>query len=651
MKTLIVAPRFVGVVGEYYDFPLGLAYVSAVLKRAGFEVATMNLNHIPAEDCAGAVRRAIDEGGADVVCCGGLSAHYRAIKDVVEAARSAARPVRVVLGGGIISSEPELMLEALDADAAVFGEGEETSLELMARLEAGGDLAGVKGVVYRGADGRAVKNAPRPYIKDLDAYPRPDYEGFEAGTYLDLQRPGDSCYLNEFDNPRLLPMILSRSCPFNCTFCYHPLGTKYRRRSLDRFFEDLDHLVATYKINMLAVLDELFSLDREGMEFFCRRMKQYGLKWIAQLRVDQVDRETLSMLKDSGLYYISYGIESASDTVLKSMRKHIKIEQISAALALTKELGIGIQGNFIMGDPAETPKTAAQTLSWWKEHPYYHINFTALIPYPGSVLYTQCLKRGLITDRLEYIEQGCPSLNMTAMDTQTYNGIFADIRKAQFENRQFCRDVVVSPGRFDTVKNLQLYRLEMTCPHCAARNAYDNYTQARLEIVKLVCRNCHQRSDLSASHLPPFRKIWAPLLDVLEGLAKSGAPVSLTPVGNEYLFQEMLLSLGFDWRRINARCALDYDKSKEGGSFMGLPVLHRSAENLRGACAGHHFIVLPCERPKLVLRDLIDNGVGFEAITYLGSKLGLSGLGRPYGPEDLRREMAAGAPAGAAGGK
>jgi hypothetical protein len=101
----------------------------------------------------------------------------------------------------------------------------------------------------------------------------------------------------------------------------------------------------------------------------------------------------------------------------------------------------------------------------------------------------------------------------------------------------------------------------------------------------------------------------------------------------------MMLSLGFDWTTLNVRHALDYDKAKEGGRFMGLPILHRSPENLRTACAGHHFIVLPCERPKLVLRDLLDNGVDLGRITYLGSKLGLAGLGRPYTAEDLLREL------------
>ena len=212
-------------------------------------------------------------------------------------------------------------------------------------------------------------------------------------------------------------------------------------------------------------------------------------------------------------------------------------------------------------------------------------------------------------------------------------------RAAQNEYKQFCRDVVVTPTRFDPVKNIPLYRLEMTCPHCEARNVYQDFHHSRLEVFKLVCRSCNQRSDISASCLPAFRETWAPLLDAVQELARKRTPISVTPVINENLFKEVLFALGFDWRQLNLRYALDFDKAKEGGAFMGLPVLHRTRETLNGTCGDHHLFLLPCERPHKIARDLHESGVDFSRVTSLAVRFGLPGLMRPYTAEELFRGL------------
>ncbi len=639
MRFLLIAPRFVERAGEMYDFPVGLAYISAVLKASGREVLTLNLNHYHENQVPGLIRQAIRDHGVDVVGTGGLSPHYHNVREVIRCVRGAGRDLPIILGGGILTSEPELMLEALGVDIGVIGEGENTMLELAQALETGSDLSAVDGIVFRGPGGKLVRTKPRKAIMDLDALPHPDYEGFEAQAYLARQRTGDNVYVNALDRPRLLPVISSRSCPFNCTFCFHPLGNKYRKRSMDSFFTEVDSLVARYDINMLAVLDELFSFHADHLEEFCARMKPYGLKWIAQLRVDHVDRKVLSMLKDAGLFYISYGLESASETVLKSMKKHISVPQIEKALAITDELAIGIQGNFIFGDPAETLETARETIDWWKAHTSYNINFTALIPYPGCEDYKLCLERGIIKDPLAFIEAGCPSLNMTALSPRDYGTIFQEATHAQFDMRRPGEVLGVERQGYDRAKKTWLYRLSVRCPHCGEATTYDGFHKRELETFKLCCRGCRRRFDLSSTIFEHIRQGFGGLISRLERLKAERTPVALTPVAGEFDFRSRLSLLGFAPEDFNIDCALDWDAAKAGSTFLGAPVLHRSPENVAGRCADHVFLILPCERPGAVLAHLTgDCGVPTERVLSLGHRDFQPGA-MPVGREEIARRL------------
>ena len=86
------------------------------------------------------------------------------------------------------------------------------------------------------------------------------------------------------------------------------------------------------------------------------------------MSVNNVDDELLRILKDSGCKVVSYGFESISDDVLKSMKKPITAEKIDNALKLTLKQGLAIQANFIFGDIAETKSTAYETLNYWKKN-------------------------------------------------------------------------------------------------------------------------------------------------------------------------------------------------------------------------------------------------------------------------------------------
>ncbi|OOM16253.1 radical SAM protein [Clostridium saccharobutylicum] len=126
----------------------------------------------------------------------------------------------------------------------------------------------------------------------------------------------------------------------------------------------------------------------------------------------------VKILKEGNCVTMGFGLESADNGILKSMRKGITIEQIEKALKLFYDSGIAIQGGFIFGDIEETLETATNTINWWKEHPQYGISLNFITTYPGTGLYKYACKNGIIKDEVQFIKDGCPTINVSKMSSE-----------------------------------------------------------------------------------------------------------------------------------------------------------------------------------------------------------------------------------------
>ena len=506
-KILIIIPRYniTNDINYNYLFPLGLSYISAVLKSTGYHVDCLNLNH-----CEGYVENIIDKSLCkqkyDYVCTGNVSLGYAITEKIINAVRAHESHPKIVLGGIIITSEPELIFKSLNPDFAVIGEGEETILELLEYLEHGGNLEEVKGVGYLDKYGNIIFTKQRETIKDLDALPMPDFEGFGFGDKLDHQHSNDYYFNNLFDLPRTYSLLGSRGCPFQCTFCYH--YNRYVARTIDGIMEELNIMVRRYKINNICIYDECFSINKERLYEYCRRIKllreqlPWDLKWTCQMTVKSVDKESLRIMKEAGCNSISYGFESYSPIVLKSMRKPITPQLIDREFRETLDVGIAIQANFIFGDIAETPETAKQTLDYWKKNCKGQVNLDFIQPYPGSELYNHCLKKGIIKDKLDFIKNNMGGFyfNMTdKMTDEEFKQLKNDISKAQSEYRESVRPISIKK------EGKNIYSIEVKCPYCKKVNMYKNcFINNKLIFeFNLVCRSCPMRFDV----MSPIQKI------------------------------------------------------------------------------------------------------------------------------------------------
>lgn len=503
MKILIIIIRYRlnnNRANYSYEIPVGLAYISSALKNKGYNVECLNLNH-----CDGniddLIRKTLSNEKYDFILMGGLSVHYPVIKTCVESVRKYSTHAQIIVGGGIVSSQPELMFKALSPDYIVIGEGEITVPALLQCLENGRNLMEVEGIGYQESRGKLVLTNARKSIEDIDSLLYPDYEGLGFNDYLDHMMPSNSYYYDLFDFPRAYPLISSRSCPFSCTFCFHPIGKKYRQRTVANIIDELTFAINHYRINIVSIYDELFANNKSRVLELCEQIKRliqkipWDVRWNCQMRVDTLDEELVETMKDAGCYLFSLGLESYSSVVLKSMKKKITPRQIDRALQITRGLNITIQGNFIFGDIAETAETACETLDYWKKNIYGGgINLNFVQPYPGTALYEHCLKKGIIKDEIDFLENRSSKLiNMTDnMTDAELNKLKVDIYEAEMRYQKYVRPLLIIKGND---KN----EIHVRCPYCNEISIYRNYIIAMSKIKSICCRECRKRFYLVSS--------------------------------------------------------------------------------------------------------------------------------------------------------
>ncbi len=488
MNYLLVMPKKLskGANTTSIIFPLGIAYVSAALKQAGYSVFTANLD-FPEGDTFSVLGKLLPENQIDVVCTGGLSLDCHKIKEVIDTARKINPKVITVVGGGIISSDPEPAMRVLGADIGVIGEGETTMCELANALENGGDFSKVPGLIFRDGHNGFLKTERRKEITDLDSIPCPDFDGFNYGQWVKFYG-GAGVLLSD------------RSCPFRCTFCFHPTGEKYRQRSIDNIFQEIDYQVRNYGVKSIGLSSELFATTRQRVLEFCDRIRAYGMNWSCCLRVPDVDAELLRSMRESGCNLICYGLESADNSILKSMRKGINVEQIKRAIDLSYEACISTEAsNFIFGDINETEQTVSNTMEfWWQYNKKTHINLSLIQTYPGTHLYEYACKNGIIADREKFLRDGCPIINVSKLSSAEFHELTSMVAELRMHPH-----VPAKSLQIDDIQEDGNCRIEYICRRCEAKNFID----ARFWFTETChCWSCGTKNEVDpftgASFLP-----------------------------------------------------------------------------------------------------------------------------------------------------
>jgi len=288
----------------------------------------------------------------------------------------------VIAGGPDPALRPQAYLDT-GASAVFLGEGEEALLEYLQRRAAGEgaeskDTKDIAGIQY--ANGPPAR--PGVFIEDLDQLPAPDFSLIDIEAYLRFGR--------ENGNVSSLPILSARGCPFKCTWCAKPIfGSNYRMRGSDSFVDEFEKTVTTFRPDQIRILDDVFTLNKKRTVAICREIirRKIKVQFECLARIDSLDRERLTLLKEAGCVRIWCGIESGSQFILDKMKKGIRVEQSREIAHMIHECGIELASYIMLGYPGETAKHVLETISLLDEIRPDKLSVSIAYPLPGTEFY------------------------------------------------------------------------------------------------------------------------------------------------------------------------------------------------------------------------------------------------------------------------
>jgi radical SAM superfamily enzyme YgiQ (UPF0313 family) len=392
MKILLVSTKLS--FGDSRWLPLGLAYISAVLKQNGFkDIYGIDTGYL--KDWKDFEER-IKKIEPDVV---GISSPINGVARTRMATKIVKKnfpDTKIIFGGPHPSVSPQEAILEPHIDAIAMGEGEYTMLEVCERIQENDSLRRVKGIWYK-ENGEIIKNEPREPIKNLDELPLPDREIFDIET----------CLKKELMWPLPLPGLFtmaSRGCYFKCSFC-HPLtdriygGKGVRYRSPDNVIKELKILKKKYKIRSTLFEDDTFTVNRKWVLEFCKKLyhEDLDLSWWAHSRVNTLNREIVKAMRKAGCKVITFGVESGSARIRNGiLNKNITKDEIREGIKLCKEEKVISQVGIMIGTPTETEEDIRETYRLLKETKPEIVWVSITTPYPGTPLYERVTKEGTL---------------------------------------------------------------------------------------------------------------------------------------------------------------------------------------------------------------------------------------------------------------
>lgn len=359
--------------------PLGLGYLSAVLRRSGYKVKVI--------DCLGKstteIRRKVVAFKPHVVGISCFTEHRGDTLDLCRLVKSIDRHIYVVLGGSHATfNYKQLLLNYPQVDFCLLGETEKTFPLLLKQLfKKQPSFRKVPGLAFRSGK-RVFATRRAGYIDDLDEIPFPDRSWIDPSQYRFPHPQGR--------DKKIAPVIASRGCPFGCQFCSTSQfwGKIIRLRSVKNIIAELD-LLYKEKYQLVNFLDDTFTFDQIRIQALCEQMikKKYGFLWCCATRVGMVSEKTARLMKKAGCFSINFGVESLSRKILKNINKKVSLKQTKQTFATLKKVGISSSCMLMIGNIGESRKTIQETIRNLAKFKPDSISTNFTLVFPGTPLY------------------------------------------------------------------------------------------------------------------------------------------------------------------------------------------------------------------------------------------------------------------------
>jgi radical SAM superfamily enzyme YgiQ (UPF0313 family) len=278
-------------------------------------------------------------------------------------------------------------------DFAFSGEAELGLPKLLRYIESPDKdkIYSIEGLIYR--QQKQIIENKRGCVSNLDDISFPSWDLIDPRTYPAAPHGSFSKSLP------IAPIITSRGCPFQCTYCGVAVnsGRLFRTRSVNNIIEEIKHLQKSFGIKEFHIEDDNFTLVKSQVIEFCERLKEENISidWACTngIRLDTLDKELLLNMESAGCYSFSVGIESGSPRIIKDMKRgetlETMIEKINLVSSVTR---IRMTGFFMMGYPDETNEDMMKTIELALKLPLQRAQFSNFLPLSGTEIYNRLIK-------------------------------------------------------------------------------------------------------------------------------------------------------------------------------------------------------------------------------------------------------------------
>ena len=364
MRTLLIMPPYP--ILEYPTIPMGMAYVAAALRKEGKEVQVED--YLVSEYSEEKLRRKIAEFNPDIIGTTSVTMNFHGASAILRDVKNINDNIITVIGGPHVTfTAEETLSEYPWIDIVARGEGDYTLVDIVNGLP----LKDIGGIAFK-EKGKVIVNPLRPWIENLDELAEPARDLFPISKYRAL---GDECGIAS-----------SRGCPYNCAFCvgHKMVGRKGRFRTPKLVVDEIEHILEL-GFTRINIVDDLLTARKSHVYAICDEILARNIKvpWSAYTRVDTVDKELYTKMREAGCYYVLYGVESGCQKILDNVHKKITPEKVVWAVNLATECGIKSIASFVIGLPGETKETLAQSVAFAKTL-NTHYGFHLLAPFPGT---------------------------------------------------------------------------------------------------------------------------------------------------------------------------------------------------------------------------------------------------------------------------
>jgi anaerobic magnesium-protoporphyrin IX monomethyl ester cyclase len=557
-KILVINP-------PHRMFPLGMAYVLACLENHGIDFDFTDAQF------GNEYKKLLKKNDYFAVATGGLISQHKFFNEVSRSVREISPDIPVILGGGVTKDMPSAFLfDKLCISYGIIGEAETSFPYLIdALLNKKTGFDAIPGLVYKDPRTGEIKKNPVRRLDLSSADILPAWHRFNVDYYINDWEHG------MYGRRLCMPVISARGCTGSCTFCSSFSGP-FRKRPIEQVIREIALLDDRYTFDWIAFYNEMFYSTREEIVTFCEAMKSIKRRknWFCDMRVDaDLDIDTFRLMKSAGCVAIFGGLESGSNKILSLMNKRTTREMLIRFFRTAEAAGLPCVGTFLVGNEGETEAEIKETVDMVTGEKM-RVTEALICTYPGTKIYENAKKRGLIGDEWEYLQH----LDFLA-DIWDYSWSKKDyLNISDIPNDRFWETVASELRRFNTFNLTHFVPLNMTysykfgmlikvtgvCAECGSAVIF--VTPRKMLGIKTFCRDCLRPVEFNLYELPEFNGHYRHLCAELQKTNR----LAIVGTRNEASFM-----LQYDYFKLNYRSIIAFveiDKKASGISdFCHLP--------------------------------------------------------------------------------